>query len=118
MRKTFLALACLAFVGAAPAAAYADYAAIAAGDGGYGWVDGGYRTMEGARTAAKRICRNGGYGSCESSVAERSGWYFSGGNCDGRTYVGASSTQWGADQMVRRKAARDGYGNCDIEVQF
>ena len=102
---------------ASPAAA--DYAAIAAGDGGYGWVEGGYRSMEGARRAAKNTCRNRGYGSCEHSVAERSSWYFSGGNCNGRTYVGTSSHGWGrSDQIVRNKAAADGRWDCRIEVRF
>jgi|GEM_PF-4948386 len=97
----------------------ADYAAIAAGDGGWGWVEGGYSSMEGARRAAKRKCRNSGFGSCESSVAERSNWYYSGGSCGGRTYVGTSRHSWhDADQIVRNKAAADGNYGCDIEVNF
>ncbi len=106
-------------VGSAGVAQAADYAAIAAGDGGFGWVDGGYSSMESARRAAKSRCRSAGYGSCESSVAERSTWYYSGGNCEGRTYVGTSPAGWWrSDQIVRSKAAADGYGDCYIQVQF
>lgn len=120
LKKLMCATAFAAALISAPAVATAgDYAAIAAGDGGYGWTRGGYRSMEAARAAAKRECRGSGYGSCESSVAERSSWYYSGGTCDGRTYVGASPhSQRRADQMVYRKAAADGYGDCYIEVRF
>lgn len=97
----------------------ADYAAIAAGAGGYGWVKGGYRSMEGARAAARRNCIRGGHGGCDKTVAERSDWYYSGGNCDGVTYVGTSRQGWWrSDEIVRQKAARDGNYNCEIEVQF
>jgi hypothetical protein len=99
--------------------AMADYAAIAAGDGGFGWVSAGYGSMESARNAAKAACRNAGFGSCESSVAERSNWYYSGGICDGRTYVGTSPQgYWRSDEIVRLKAAADGYFNCRIQVRF
>lgn len=121
MRK-FLAIALMGTlvpIGASTSTVAADYAAIAAGMGGYGWVEGGYRSMEAARAAAKRECIRGGHGGCDKTVAERSSWYFSGGNCDGYTYVGTSAQgQWRADDIVRIKAARDGNYNCVIEVRF
>jgi len=117
VKKVLLAAA--AIIGLSAGVAQADFAAIAAGDGGYGWVSGGYGSMEAARAAAKQECRRRGYGSCESSVAEHSSWYYSGGQCNGRTYVGGSPhSQYRADRMVIKKAAADGYGNCVIEVQF
>lgn len=121
MKKFLAVLALGASLMISATAAQADYAAIAAGDGGFGWVEGGASSMERARAIAKNECRNAGYGSCESSVAERSWWYFVGATCGGRTYVGASQHSFaGARQSVYRKAWADGYASssCYIEVQF
>lgn len=121
MRKFLVAAIVLGFVSttAAPPASAAEYAAIAAGDGGFGWVPGGYGSMEGARNAAKNNCYSAGYGSCDVAIAEQSHWYFSGGTCDGRNYVGASPQgHTRSDQIVRIKARADGYGNCRMGVRF
>lgn len=110
--KKFLLATVVAISLATPA--LADYAAMAGGIDGFVYAEG-YRTMEAARAAAVRRCRNAGYGSCNTTVAERSGWHYSGGVCDGMPYVGASPQGWWrADEIVEWKGAQDGNYNCTI----
>ncbi len=100
---------------ASSVAARADYAAIAIGGNGWGWADG-YSTMERARAAAKQNCRSMG-GSCEATVAEQSGWYYSAGYCNGMPYAGTSPQGWWrSDEIVQWKGSRDGNYDCYIEV--
>lgn len=103
---------------AIPSIAHADYAAIAVGVGGWAYVEG-YSTMEGARSAARRRCQNAGYGSCSTTTAERSWWYYTGGWCNNYSvpYSAASKHGWdSADQLLRQKARRDGYYDCIVEA--
>lgn len=117
MKKLLLGAAVLGMMmSAGSIAARAEYAAIAIGGNGWGWADG-YSTMERARAEAKRQCRSMG-GSCEATVAEQSGWYYSAGYCDGMPYAGTSPQGWWrSDEIVAWKGSRDGNYNCSIEVQ-
>ncbi len=126
MRRLMLAAGVAAFalgsfaIGsvAAPSVAMADYAAIAAGYGGWGSAESGYRSMEGARQAAIRQCRQNG-GSCSASTAEHADWYFAAGYCDGVPYTAASPQGAGrASAILRAKGAADGNYNCDIAYTF
>ena len=119
LKKIFLAGAIIgaAMLGSASAAS-AQYAAIAIGNNQVvGWADG-YRSMESARAAAVRDCRNYGGGSCSANVAERSSWFYSAGYCNGVPYA-ATSPQgfWRSDELVFWKGSQDGYYNCWIAEQ-
>ena len=116
----FAALGMLAFgsLALATPASADEYAAIAAGVNGVGWVEGGFYSMEGARRAAVANCRDLG-GSCSVSTAEHSDWYFSAGYCDDVPYTGASPQGLArADQIVRMKGAADGNYDCVIQHHF
>ncbi len=113
MRKLLLAgIASLVFMSGA-GAALADYSAIAVGVGGWGWAKH-YSSMEGARAAAVRQCRQQG-GSCSISTAEQSSWWYSAGYCDGHPYSAASPQgAWRAEELVFWKGQQDGYYDCEI----
>jgi hypothetical protein len=123
IRKSLLALVLVSAAFAAPLSlaspvAAADYAAIAAGVNGVGWVEGGYRNMEAARAAAVRGCRDLG-GSCSVSTAEESYWFFSAGYCNGVPYTAASPQgPRRSEELVRRKGAADGNYDCYIHITF
>lgn len=100
-----------------PIAAAGQYGAIAVGVGGWAYREGS--TMEGARMAARRACQNLGFGSCSTTTAERSWWYFAAGWCNGMSvpYSSASKHGWGAaNQLLHDKGSRDGYYDCVVQA--
>ncbi len=127
-KKCFLLLIpFVLLIGSTSAVHAGEYAAIAVGPGGYA-SSSGYWSMDAARDAAVARCRDRGYGSCSTSVAEMSHWYYGAGYCfgsNGDKVPYAAATGWARSQakqrlreIIKAKGAADGYHNCRLALPY